>query len=66
MSETPQPALDLKGDTPKQWDPENEAQWEGGGKQLANRGSAFHPGVGGVCRSRGAYGDSSSSFILWM
>ena len=36
MSETPQPALDLKGDTPKQWDPENEAQWEGGGKQLAN------------------------------
>jgi len=37
MSESSAPALDLKGDTLSEWDPENEAQWEGGGKQLANR-----------------------------
>ncbi len=35
MSEAPK--LDLSGDTLTEWDPENEAQWEAGGKQLANR-----------------------------
>ncbi len=36
MSDSSTPAFDSKGSL-AEWDPENEAQWEGGGKQLANR-----------------------------